>query len=442
MPVEHRSPTPATVKELYANAFRCAYPSCRRPLYKVDSETGERSLNSNVAHICARSEGGERWDAKMTEEENRSAGNLLILCLEHAWEVDRPNRAMAFPPALLKAWKQEQLNEFDAIGGQGWMLTSEMADDALRASEEPINIINSVLNLGAHGGNAPGAGGGGGGAFGTNSSGGAGGKGGDTYYDGVPISDFAFDYKLPSGEYAGAGGGGAGAEGENAVGGGGGGGGDRVITSFSLNELESLEGPLTVEVKVGEGGRPGQHAGEHSGQGGDSEIRFVTADGKIVRSIKAKGGGRGLPGFAISPEAREATPVDIDSGLNVSTLMVADAFHTKNGLLYVMGGAAECWLYPELPADIFWPTTIVVSMGQVPDSLLLTFYVVVDDPDGQEVFRLPFNVIKGIERPVANFTQSIAVQFIAKAAGVWVLRILSGDYEFARLPLGIQVQEA
>jgi hypothetical protein len=388
----------------------------------------------------------------MSEEENRSTGNLLILCLEHACEVDRPNRAMAFPPALLKAWKQEQLNEFDAIGGQGWMLTSEMADDALRASEEPINIINSILNLGAHGGNAPGAGGGGGGAFGANSRGGAGGKGGDTYYDGVPISEFAFDYNLPSGEYAGAGagagvgvgagGGGAGAEGENAVGGGGGGGGDRVITKVSLNELESLEGPLTVEVQVGEGGRPGQHAGEHAEDGSDSELRFVTADGKTVRSIKAKGGGRGLSGFAISPEAREATSVDIDSGLNVSALMVADALHTKNGLLYVMGGAAECWLYPELPANIFWPTTIVGSMGQVLDSLLLTFYVVVDDPDGREVFRLPFNVVKGLERPVANFTQSMVVQFNAKAAGVWVLRILSGDYEFARLPLGIQVQEA
>ncbi|MCO8312547.1 glycine-rich domain-containing protein [Pseudomonas mandelii] len=442
MPIEHRRPSQTTVKELYANAFRCAYPSCRRPLYKVDSETGERSLNSNVAHICARSEGGERWDAEMTEKENRSISNLLILCLEHAWEIDRPNRADAFPPQLLKAWKQEQLKEFDAIGGQGWMLTSDMADEALRASDEGTTIINSVLNLGGLGGNAPGAGGGGGGAVGKNAVAGPGGPGGDIRYESIWHHEEAFEYKLPSGEYPGAGGGGAGAEGENATGGSGGGGGEIVITTLSVDELDSPEGLLAMEVHVGEGGRPGQHPGEHSSNGGNSELRFVTSDGKIVRSIVAKGGVRGDSGFSIPPGAREVTSAEIDSGLNVSMLMVADAFHTKNGLLYVLGGAAECWVCPQLPADIFWPTAVVGSMGQVPDSLLLTFYMVVDDPDGQEVFRLPFTVVRGADRPVANFSQCLGVQFRANVAGVWSLRIVSGDFEFARLPLEIRNQGA
>jgi hypothetical protein len=111
-------------------------------------------------------------------------------------------------------------------------------------------------------------------------------------------------------------------------------------------------------------------------------------------------------------------------------------------LLYVLGGAGEYWSYPNLPAEIFWPVAVVVSLGQVNESLLLTFYVVVDDPDGQEVFRLPFNVVKGTERPVANFTHSLGVQFKAKVAGIWVLRILSGDYEFARLPVEIRIDEA
>jgi hypothetical protein len=46
MGVEHSRPTEATVKQLYANAFRCAHPGCDRPLYKFDPETGTRSLNS------------------------------------------------------------------------------------------------------------------------------------------------------------------------------------------------------------------------------------------------------------------------------------------------------------------------------------------------------------------------------------------------------------
>jgi hypothetical protein len=378
----------------------------------------------------------------MTEEQNRSTDNLLILCLEHALEIDQPNRVSAFPVELLKSWKQEQLNEFDALGGQGWMLTSEMAEDALRASEKGTSIINSVLNLGGTGGSAPGAGGGGGGAFGINATGGPGGPGGDTRREGVPLINDFLDSKHPSGESPGSGGGGAGAEGENAVGGGGGGGGERVVGAFSIEDLDSAGGPLSMQVVIGQGGSSGQHLGEHAESGDDTELRFVTADGKVVRSIVAKGGARGLPGFAVPPGAREVTFTDIDSGLNVSALMVADVFHTKGGLLYVMGGAAECWLCPTLPTEMYWPATVVVSLGRIPDSLLLTFYAVVDNPLGHEVFRLPFNVQKGVERPVANFIQFLDVRFKAKIEGVWVLRVLSGDYEFARLPLGIKIHEA
>jgi hypothetical protein len=53
----HRAPVLATVRQLYGMAFRCGKPSCTRPLYRVNDETGEVILNSQVAHICARSEG-------------------------------------------------------------------------------------------------------------------------------------------------------------------------------------------------------------------------------------------------------------------------------------------------------------------------------------------------------------------------------------------------
>jgi hypothetical protein len=38
--IEHREPTVATVKELYANAWLCGKPECMRPLYRVDPEWG------------------------------------------------------------------------------------------------------------------------------------------------------------------------------------------------------------------------------------------------------------------------------------------------------------------------------------------------------------------------------------------------------------------
>ena len=87
-PIEHRFPTEATVKRMYATAFRCGHPRCRKPLYRMNDATGDLTLNSTVAHIHARRENGPRWNASMSEEENRAEGNLILLCLEHSAELD------------------------------------------------------------------------------------------------------------------------------------------------------------------------------------------------------------------------------------------------------------------------------------------------------------------------------------------------------------------
>ena len=63
-PIVHKKPLPATVRQLYGTAFRCGKPDCGRPLYKLNDETGEVVLNSHVAHLCARSEGGPRWNQR------------------------------------------------------------------------------------------------------------------------------------------------------------------------------------------------------------------------------------------------------------------------------------------------------------------------------------------------------------------------------------------
>ena len=106
MPVEHPRPTDATVKELYATALRCGRPGCMQLLYR-DSDTGERVLNSEVAHIYARREGGPRWNPAMTAEENRDYDNLILLCRQHAKEIDDiPGH---YPPDLLCEWKRSQV---------------------------------------------------------------------------------------------------------------------------------------------------------------------------------------------------------------------------------------------------------------------------------------------------------------------------------------------
>ncbi len=141
-PREHREPTPGTVKQLYGTAFECARPDCHEDLYKVNKENGKRVLNSRVAHIYARSEGGPRWDKDMSEADNRDVANLLLLCLRHAWEIDDLHDL--YPPEMLQAWKAAQLAAY-AEARKGWEITDAEAAEAVA----PLDLVAAIDKLAA-----------------------------------------------------------------------------------------------------------------------------------------------------------------------------------------------------------------------------------------------------------------------------------------------------
>lgn len=85
MPVEHPQPTESAKRQvLAACGNQCAFPGCNEII--VDREHGV--LVGEIAHIKARKEGGPRFDPAQTEEENRSASNLIALCRRHHKVVD------------------------------------------------------------------------------------------------------------------------------------------------------------------------------------------------------------------------------------------------------------------------------------------------------------------------------------------------------------------
>lgn len=124
-------PTPSTVRQLYGSAFRCAHPECSRPLYKISDDTGDRVLNSRVAHIHARRQGGPRW-LDMPAEENRAFDNLVLLCIEHSYEIDETPDS--FPAEILREWKEEQIAEYDRLQ-RNWPLSDDEATEVLVASQ-------------------------------------------------------------------------------------------------------------------------------------------------------------------------------------------------------------------------------------------------------------------------------------------------------------------
>lgn len=87
-----------TVKRLYGLSGNvCANPNCRKPLITENNHIGE------IAHICAASPDGPRYDPNMTDDERRSIDNLLLLCESCNKLVD--NNAEEYPVSELKKWK-------------------------------------------------------------------------------------------------------------------------------------------------------------------------------------------------------------------------------------------------------------------------------------------------------------------------------------------------
>ena len=257
-----------------------------RPLYRVDDNTGARTLNSRICHINARREGGPRFDVTQTEEQNRAEANLVLMCLEHASVIDEPLNIPVYTVDKLREWKAEQFMEYEQLK-QGWTLNGSMAEEVLRASESAsaVTITNSTINLGGEGGRGIGAGGGGG-AIGPKARGGDGGKGGGIREEqGAYLLPLSFlpepvheDIQTSERSY-GAGGGGAGAMGENATGGDGGDGGETVRALVDIESLRA-DGYDHTRFIVGEGGRPGKLFGQRATRGQDSVLDFVAKDGR------------------------------------------------------------------------------------------------------------------------------------------------------------------
>lgn len=338
VPIKHPPVTDATAKELYANAVVCAAPGCGKPLYRTPLTGTGRVLDSNIAHICGQAELGPRWEPAMSGEENRSAANLVVLCLGHAYEIDQKQFVDQFPVPLLKQWKQSQLAAYEAAvaaaAGQavGYQLTDDEANEVINKSEgntATITITAETVNLGGGGGQAPQSAGGGGAALGS---------GVVTAGDG---GDVRIDLDGQSGQLFG----------------GGGGGGGVVLPGAVQNpaHLAGLEGIGYIAGFDGDGG---------------GEATFSSGD-LIIRASGVEGGGLCVPG-----------PRSTSDELTVSALMSVNYAQIFDGMASIVGGAWRYIPVLNLPCTEMFNLFTVIEAGDVPAGVY-SLRVEVRNPSGE-----------------------------------------------------------
>ncbi len=84
-------------------AYLCSKPDCRRN--QIGPGSGQDSVNlGRVAHICAASVGGPRYNANQTSEERKSSNNGIFLCGGCSDLIDKDNGS-GFSVEKLQGWK-------------------------------------------------------------------------------------------------------------------------------------------------------------------------------------------------------------------------------------------------------------------------------------------------------------------------------------------------
>lgn len=383
MPEQHPRPTEKTAKELYGNAHHCGYPECKEPLFRIKPGEAIRSLNSRIAHICARRENGPRWDPSMTSEENRSVSNLLLLCLPHADQVDLQENEGDYPPELLRHWKEQQLASYDDTVG-GWSLTDEEAADILDLStHSEIAIQAHSINLGGFGGNAIGAAGGGGGAIGPGALGGPGGPVGNINLDGQ-------DGAIP-----GAGGGGGGSIAPGAV--------------------------LPGASQIGTEGK-GHSSGLDGLGGGDTTFSI----GDEI-PLRASGGSAGLAGTGIRTTSDR---------LSVSVMLLGNYVEAP-GLVNVVGGGWQNFSILNFHQPITLAFLIVFEAGGV-EVGEYGVQLEARNPDGASRGLVRFPVTVEEVGEIVRIPRTVALATDVDSLGVWTFELTTSIATLAKLDLLIK----
>jgi hypothetical protein len=367
------APTARTVKELYGNARRCAYPHCTEPLYKGSGEAQPGMRNSEVAHICSRREGGPRW-RPMTADENASFPNLLLLCPTHHAEVDRPELVSQYTVEELRTWKDQQVRE---SAGQGVELSDDEADEIVSSFTDASTVVSATnLIVGGSGGSAPGASGGGGGAIGAGAVGGSGGRVGRIDLDGMP------------GRGPGAGGGGGG---------------------VLVNETITWS---SYELQTGSEGKGGVY-------GMDGTPGGATSFGKYV---VAPAGAPGLSGSGVR---------SVSDALTVSSLLVGEYIYVRDGLVFTVAGGWQWVSVLNLPHRQILPVLIICEAGGVPPGDY-TVRLEVRGPAKQVAGRAVFPLTVEEHGDVLRVPVVIPVSVEWTTYGKWTVIASSDAAELAR----------
>jgi hypothetical protein len=180
-------------------------------------------------------------------------------------------------------------------------------------------------------------------------------------------------------------------------------------------------------------GGDGGYLGGDGGDGGVINIVGVTpsgfhepidADGGDAQAPGAGGGGGGV----VSYTGRPVDITDIDNGLKISSIFLANTAQEVQGLLYVLGGGWEWCTVPSLPCNLQLNLACIVETGKVPIDTMLRIDYSIEDPEGNTT------LVSSSDLSILQTTSQIRRYPVIKllsveinCVGVWCIKVSSGE---------------
>ncbi len=131
------APTPSTIHKLLAlSGGICSYEDCGASLVQ------EEVFNATLAHICAASPEGPRYDTSMTDEDRRSFENLMYMCPSHGSLVDKEKLHAKYTVEKLRQVKADHERRHS---GRPYIPTDDIFDDAFQEAQI-MAVQNNTIN--------------------------------------------------------------------------------------------------------------------------------------------------------------------------------------------------------------------------------------------------------------------------------------------------------
>lgn len=139
------------IQIMQKSGYRCSYPGCEKVLIGPSKDLKKPVYVGIVAHICAASPRGPRYDPRMTHEERFGEENGILLCREHAALIDIDDSP--YPAELLRQWKlmaykrlQESLAELttDPTNHRSWSAVRELVRICLCTCQTQGTIVKGA----------------------------------------------------------------------------------------------------------------------------------------------------------------------------------------------------------------------------------------------------------------------------------------------------------